>query len=55
MEKQSRDMKDLRIKQQLSLTKIDEMQKPQFELIPNKCVLEPYQSCVVTLKGYSEV
>jgi hypothetical protein len=55
MERQSRDLKDLRIKQQLSLTKIDEMQKPRFELIPNKCVLEPYQSCVVTLKGYSEV
>ena len=55
MEKHSRDMKDLRVKQQLSLTKIDEMKKPHFELIPNKCVLEPYQSCVVTLRGYSEV
>ena len=55
MERQSRDVRDLRVKEQLSLNKSEEMKKPQFELIPNKCVLEPYQSCVVTLKGYSEV
>ena len=55
MEKQGRDLRDLRVKQQLSLTKIDEIKKPQFELIPNKCVLEPYQSCTVTMKGCSEV
>ena len=57
MERQSRDLKDLRVKKQLSLQReaVEEMKKPQFELIPNKCVLEPYQSCVVTLRGYSQV
>ena len=56
MERQSRDLKDLRVKEQLSLTSgQEEMKKPQFELIPNKFVLEPYQSCVVTLKGYSDM
>ena len=55
MERQSRDVKDLRVKKQLTLNKVEEMNKPRFELMPNKCVLEPYQSCVVTLKGYTEV
>ena len=55
MERQSRDVKDLKVKERLSHSKTDrEVKRPQFELIPNKCVLEPYQSCVVTLRGYSE-
>lgn len=55
MERHSRDMRDLRVKERLSLNKYEAMKKPQFELTPNKCVLEPYQSCVVTLRGYSGV
>ena len=55
IERQTRDMRDLDIKKKLSQNKAEEIKKPLFELIPNKCVLEPYQSCVVTLKGYSDM
>ena len=54
MDEKSRDLRDVGIKQQVP-QKDPEIKKPIFQIIPDKCVLEPLQSCVITLKGYSRM
>lgn len=53
MDRKSRDMDDIRIKKNYTLKDLDEViTKRLFIIIPEKFVLEPKQSCVVTLKGF---
>lgn len=40
---------------QHSFSKFLEVKKPLFEMTPNKWILEPYQSVVVTLIGHSDM
>lgn len=54
MERKSRDLRDIKIKQRYS-TRLEEVAKiPLFQIVPEKFVLEPGESCIVTLQGYSK-
>lgn len=54
MDRKSRDLDDIRLKKNDFTLKdlADATTKRQFKIIPEKFVLEPKQSCVVTLKGF---
>ena len=42
------------LKHRSKLPRDPEAKKPLFQVVPDKCVLEPYQSIVVTLEGCSQ-
>lgn len=55
MEKKSLDMQDVKIKQLYNKLHVMEAPKKRlFRIVPEKFVLEPQESCLVTLEGYCE-
>ena len=53
MDRKSRDMADIKIKQLLHCRHEEVVpKKPLFRIIPEKFILEPQESCVVILKGH---
>lgn len=54
MDRKSMDMQDIKIKQRYSMHAEEPPKKRLFHIVPQKFVLEPQESCAVTLEGYCE-
>jgi hypothetical protein len=54
MDRRSRDMRDIKVKQRYSLHPDVEPRKRTFHIVPEKFVLQPQESCTVTVEGYCE-
>lgn len=55
MERRSRDMRDMKVRQHYTGLRLEEAAKKRlFHIVPEKFVLEPQESCVVSLEGYCE-
>lgn len=54
MDRRSRDIRDIRVIQKYPKHLVIEPRKPLFHIIPEKFVLEPGDSCLVTLQGHSK-
>ncbi len=54
MQRKSGDIHDIGRKKQLIQLKDPSVKKPIFQIVPDTFILDPRQSCLVTITGYSD-